>query len=1068
VERRDIEDIYELSPIQQGLLYELVKAPKSGVYVEQMTIDLAGRLDQSAFVDAWQRFVARHTILRTSFHWAESGRPLQVVHRQATLQSETLEWESDTDDEFQARYDAWLFADRMTPFDLGRPPLMRVTLIRRSQDRWRFAWRFSHLVMDGWSFGVAIIDWLSLYRAELHGTAPEAAPVRPYRDYVAWWREHPPSDVDRCYWEQELADYLAPEPLSQGGLRSLPAGEATHAFVDFQLGSLVRQVQGAGGALRVTANTVVQGAWSILLGRYGATADVLTGATAAHRPRELIDAETILGPMIATIPLRARIDPDRGVLDWLQELQLRHARGRQHATFPLPEMQRFKTIAGNLLETTLSNQNVPLPKIALADLDLELTDYTYDGRPHFALSLIVLPGDDMPTRLVYDRQRFGHGFATRLTEQLRELIGEVAADPGARIGELSALTEAERVAFAGQAVRRLPAPTGETVIDMFDARTREAPQSTAVSFAEERLSYSELAERSVRLAARLARDGVGPGDRVGLCLERSPGLIVAILAILRAGAAYVPMSPEHPASRLRYLIEDSEVGAMVTRRDYLGHLPNLNDGGIAAICLDRDLSGDADAHVVQVDDQGGNGYRPDAHSVMYVLYTSGSTGRPKGVPITHGDVQQFLGATFEHLVVSEQDAWSMYHDCGFDVSVLEMWGALTTGGRLVLMSSETAHSADAMLELIQRERVTVLNQTPSAFELLALADECSPVDRCATLRWVIFIGERLDPARLRHWVVRRGDEQPKLVNMFGITETTVASTWRRVTADDVLGANGSPIGMPLSHQRMYLLDDKGRPTPSGVRGELYIAGRSIAKGYLNRPELTAERFGEDPFSPGAETMYRTGDIARRHGDGSFEYIGRSDEQVQVGGVRVEPAEVEAYLLELPGVRQAAVLARPGPRGETRLVAYLAGEASPGALREHLPIFMVPSVVVELKSLPLSRSGKVDRRALPEPPVPADIDRERVAPRTRAEADMAQLVGEVLECTELGVLDDLITLGMHSLDAMRIVVRIRRSWDVELPLKALYAKATVAGLAEAVQKLQTEGGRASCTAATVRS
>jgi len=1064
--RRDIEDIYELSPIQQGLLYEILKAPESGVYVEQMTIDLAGRLDSSAFARAWQRVVARHTILRTSFHWDESGRPLQVVRRQTKIHLEVLDWRADTDGEFQARYDAWLSADRMTPFELGRPPLMRATLIRRSQDRWRFAWRFSHLVMDGWSFGIAVMDWLALYRAERHGAAPDAAPARPYRDYVAWWRERSPSDEDRRYWERELSEYLAPEPLSHGGPRGLPEGEATHAFVELQLGSLARQVQGAAGGLRVTANTVVQGAWSILLGRYSATADVLTGATAVHRPRELIDAETILGPMIATVPLRARIEPDRGVLDWLQALQLRHAQGREHATFPLPEMQRLTTMTGALLETTLSNQNVPLPKIALADLDLELIDYTYDGRPHFALSLIVLPGEDMPIRLIYDRRRFGHGFAAGLAAQLRVLVGEVAADPGASIGELSAVTEAERAAFAGEAARPLPAPTGETVIDMFDARAREAPRSTAISCAEERLSYRELAERSIRLAARLAADGVGPGDRVGLCLERSPELIVAILAILRAGAAYVPMSPDHPTSRLGFLIEDSDVGAIVTRPDHLGRLPDLC-GEIATICLDRDPSGDAATRALRLDDRGRREYRPGARSVMYVLYTSGSTGHPKGVPITHGDVQQFLSATFEHLGVSAQDVWSMYHDCGFDVSVLELWGALTTGGRLVLMSSETAHSADAMLELIQRERVTVLNQTPSAFELLALADERSPVDRCATLRWVIFIGERLDPARLRRWVARHGDERPTLVNMFGITETTVASTWRRVTADDVLGASGSPIGVSLAHQRIYLLDDRGRPTPSGVRGELYIAGRSIASGYLNRPELTAERFREDPFSPGVEAMYRTGDIARRLSDGSFEYIGRGDEQVQVGGFRVEPAEVEANLLELPGVRQAAVLARPGPRGEMRLVAYLAGEASSEALSGCLPAFMVPSVVVELESLPLSRSGKVDRRALPEPPDPADLDCERIAPRTQVEADLAQLVGEILEREELGVLDDLIALGMHSLDAMRIVVRIRRTWDVELPLKVLNAKATVAGLAETVQKLQAEGGRA-CTPAAVRS
>jgi surfactin family lipopeptide synthetase C len=1059
MQRHDVEDIYELSPIQQGLLYELLKAPDTGVYVEQMTGDLVGRLDLGAFERAWQRVVDRHTILRTSFHWGESGKPLQVVHRRAQIALETFDWSAVPDGELEARYDAWLAADRMKPFELSHPPLMRITLIRGSQDRWRFSWRFSHLVMDGWSFGLAIMDWLAHYRAQVRRIAPDPIAARPYRDYVAWWTRNHPSEADHQYWRSELAGFVPPEPLHQEGDSSLPPGSATHAFLDFELGSVAAQAKEIGGERRVTANTVVQGAWSILLSRRSAAADVIAGATTVHRPHELAGAEAILGPLITTLPVRTNVQPDLRVVDWLRELQLRQAAGREHARVPLADIQQLPAVPALLLETTISNQNVPLPTIALADLDLELVDYVYDGRPHFALSLIILPGPSMPMRLVYDRRRFGRGAIAVLAAQLLGLIRAISTDPNTSIDQLPALTHLERAALENEAARALASPTGETVLDMLEKRTLERPEAEAVCAAQGRLSYRELTERAQDLASRLVMEGIGAGDRVGVCLGRSLELIVAIVAILRTGAAYVPLNPEYPVSRLAFLVDDSGVGAILTRREYLERLPDA--GRITVVCINEGAVDRAERQVLESGTRVLEGHGLGPQSVMYVLYTSGSTGRPKGVPITHGDVQQFLTASLEHLQVSEQDVWSMFHDCGFDVSVLEMWGALTTGGRLVVMSPNAVRSADAMLELICEERVTVLNQTPSAFELLSVAEESAPADTCATLRWVIFIGERLDPARLRPWVARHGDERPQLINMFGITETTVASTWRRITVADVCHGSGSPIGVPLSHQRIYLLDDRGRPTQSGARGEMFIAGRSISSGYLNRSELTAERFLTDPFAPAVESMYRTGDLARRCHDGSLEYIGRRDEQLQIGGFRIEPAEVEAALLELPGVRQAAVVARAGPRGELRLLGYVAGEVSAdpmALLSDRLPAFMIPATIVHLDELPLNQAGKVDRRALPQPPQPVHRDGEYATPRTEVEATLVKLVREALELDDLGVFDDLREHAMHSLDVMRIAVRARRTLNVALPLKALYANSTIAALADAVEASRREGLR----------
>lgn len=1041
---RDIEDIYDLSPIQHGLLYETARAPRTGVYVEQMSIHLEGALDPDAFSRAWQQVVDRHPILRTSFHHNDDGAPLQIVHRRATVAVQRLDWHELDGQAFDERYRSWLTVDRLAGFDLARPPLMRIALIERRDRRWTFAWRFSHLVMDGWSFGTAILDWLAHYRATcLRIPPPQTVRPRPYRDYVAWWGQHRPTDADRRFWRTELDGHRPSEPLRIEGDASAGDGEPTHGFEHAELGALGREVAGMAREHQLTANTVVQGAWSILIGRYLGTDDVIAGGTVAHRPRDLPGSETILGPMIVTLPLRVALDAARPVADWLAELQRRQAAAREHAALPLVEIQRAAALNAPLLETSVSYENVPLPEVLLDDVDMRLAGYEYDGRPHFPLTLVILPGDEMPLRLVYDRRRFGDSLATQLVTQLRALLRSIVDAPNSPLGDLDMRAADDRAAFEHAAARPLPPEPDRTVLGRFDEQTVRRGGAEAVACGEERLSYDELARRSRELAGVLVARGVLPGDRVGLCLERSVDLVVGLIAILRAGAAYVPLDPEYPPVRLELLFGASKPGAVVTRSTLVERLPFAPGEGPAVICVDvaRDLAGGVPLPPA-----------PGPGDEMYVLFTSGSTAQPKGVPITHGDVAAMLAATELHIQPRDADVWEMFHSYGFDVSVLELWGALATGGRLVVVPAQTLRSADALVELVRAEQVTITNQTPSSFELFAAAEEDVPGGPPLALRWVILAGERLDPARLAGWIERHGDERPRVVNMFGITETTVVSTWREITAEDVRHATGSPIGTVLEHQRIYVLDERRRPAARGVRGELYVGGRSIARGYLGREDLTAERFVADPFAGGAARMYRTGDVARQCSDGSFEYIGRADDQVQIRGFRVEPAEVEAALRELDGVRQAAVVVRPDRRGEPALVAYVAGELAGGVrdlLADRLPAFVLPAAVVRLDELPRNASGKIDRRALPEPQTAEPGDAGRVAPRNPAEEAMLDIVTRVLGGDAIGVLDELTEHGMHSLAAMRIAIQARRRWGVELTPRALYEGATVASLAAAI-------------------
>ncbi|WP_171064572.1 non-ribosomal peptide synthetase [Actinomadura soli] len=1042
---RDIEDIYELSPIQAGLLYELTRGANTGIYVEQVSVTLAGELDTALFARAWQRVADRHPILRTGFRWRRGGSPLQVVHRRAGLGIEQLDWRDVPDDAWQARYQEWLDADRMRPFDLARPPLMRASLIRRADDTWVFAWRFSHLIMDGWSFGIAIADFLDGYRALHRGTAPLAPPTRPYRDYVAWWRDHP-ADADTAgFWREALDGFEHGDPLGQGG-GTVPPGEATHHFVHLTLPGLAERIQRAAREHRLTAATIVQGAWSVVLARHLGTDEVVTGSTTAHRPRDLTGAAGILGPLIVTLPARCRIDPARPAVDWLRDLQAGQARARERDRVPLVEIQRLAGWDASPIESNVAFENAPLPEVALDDIGLRVLGYAYDGRPHFPLTLVILPGDDMPLRLVYDRRRFDRPAADLLVRHLRTLLESFAAAPGTPLGELPMTTAEERRVLDADAEGDLAEPVADTVLGRLAEQIARDPGAVAVSGGSDRLTYRELDRRAGLIGGRLAALGAGPGRLVALGLRRSTDLIAGMVGALRTGAAYLPLDLAAPPDRLAYLVEDAGADLVLTEKDLLPALPEPARR-LPAVCLEDEPA----AEPVPV-----TGALPAPDDRMYVLYTSGSTGRPKGVPILHRDVAQFMSAVMPEMDAGPDDVWTMFHPYGFDLSVFEIWGALTTGARLHVMTEAEVHSPEAQCELIEAEGVTVLNQTPSAFDLLAEADGLRHAGGRAApcpLRYVVFGGERLDPVRLRPWARRHGVAAPRLVNAYGITETTIISMWYELTEHDVFTRGGSPIGRALRHQRALVADGTGRQVPLGCVGEVHVCGRSISAGYLGRPDLTAERFAPDPAGG---TRYRTGDLARRRADGVLEFLGRNDDQVKIRGFRVEPGEVEAVLAEQAGVTGAAVVARPGPDGAARLVAYVVATPDTVAglgerMRARLPSYLVPSAFVPVGELPRNPNGKVDRRALPDPGRDGARTVPRTEPRTPTERGVAAVVAEVLGAKEIGVLDDLAGHGLHSLGAMRIAMRLRAEWRVEVPLALTRQDVTVASLAELIDR-----------------
>ncbi len=608
-----------------------------------------------------------------------------------------------------------------------------------------------------------------------------------------------------------------------------------------------------------------------------------------------------------------------------------------------------------------------------------------------------------------------------------------------------------------------PRPGTDRLDRRFEVQADLTPAAVAVRLGAESLTYRELDRRADDLAGQLASLGVGRSTRVAIFVERSPAMIVGLLGVLKAGGTYVPLDPAIPADRLRFLLLDSGAPVILTHRSLAGRLPATS---ARVVCLDDpDESVEASSRLPQPARLGAD----DADDVAYVIYTSGSTGVPKGVEVTHRNVARLLDSTQPRYRFTATDVWTMFHSFAFDFSVWEIYGALLFGGRLVIVSHEVSRSPESFRRLLTNEGVTVLNQTPSAFRQLIRADEATGDAEPLALRWVIFGGEALELQSLRPWFDRHGDQAPRLVNMYGITETTVHVTYREINRADLdQGQSASPIGRAIPGWQVYLLDRVGQPVPVGVVGEMFVGGSGVARGYLNRPGLTADRFGPDPIGDAAGArLYRSGDLARRRPDGELEYVGRTDHQVKIRGYRIELGEIEASLARHEQVRESVLLVREDRPGDPRLVAYVVPRTVPGPssseLRQHLkrtlPDYMVPAVFVALPALPLTENGKVDRRALPAPGgARPDLDGAFVPPRNAVEEQVAAIWANVLDLDEVGVHDNFFDLGGHSLLATRAISRIRDAFGVDLPLRPLFENPTVAGLAECVETAGRDGRR----------
>lgn len=1036
----NIQDIYISTPMQRGMLFHGLLAGEENAYVNVTQCNLSGQLDVSAFKEAWKDVVARHDIFRTCFVGFDYDVIHQLVQSHCELSFKHLDWrgEADIADKLSELYQI----ETTMGFDFNKAPLMRWTLVRLSETKYHFIWANHHALLDGWCSSLVFSEVLGHYIKKTGNALDTAlAPSVSYKNYIKWLSDQS-QDSAKNYWKS-VVEHI--EDKTELPMRiNDREGEAEHKLTigenaTEKLIELAKESQ-------LTLNALVQSAWAAVLHYFSGDDEVVFGATISGRPPTLENVESIVGLFINSIPVSAKIHAAMPLSDLFSHLQNMNSESQEFGYFSLSEIQQLSAVSSgsNLFDSLVVFENYPIDQAVAknsAKLPIDIDNVGSFGETNFPLTIVVSNGECLNLKLRYKKGMFADSQIEMIGETLFLAMSRIAnAQITDQVASLK-LSDVTQKLDSLPIVNRLKSyPKEKCLHEIFEEQVEVFSDRIAVSCGGTQLTYKELNQKANQLANLLRTKGVGSESLVALCIDRNEDILVAILAVLKAGGAYVPVDPRYPAAHVSHVLEDSQPTLVITKGEYI------------------DIVSGTECNVVFLDDHSSFSTFPSSNltsvtrpdNLAYIIYTSGSTGKPKGVMIEHHNVVRLMQSTEQHFHFNENDVWTLFHSYAFDFSVWEIWGALFYGGRVAVVNYENSRSPEKLISIINEQGVTVLNQTPSAFYQL-LANLPQHLD-LSSLRYVIFGGEALATEKLTNWFERTTSQKTQLINMYGITETTVHVTFSEVNDTSIAAQS---IGKPLDDLAVYVMNKNSELVPAGVTGEMVVSGGGLARGYLNRPELNSERFVTLTLQDQMVRCYRSGDYCQQDENCNLIYQGRIDHQVKIRGFRIELGEIQHSLLQDPNVENAVVIADEMPAGDKRLVAYVQQKESMpfvefvsemrSFLNERLPPHMIPALFIEVNEFTLTNNGKINTKALPAPTEKSIKLDNYVAPKSEVEIQLCEIWQRVLPVEKVGIKDNFFSLGGDSILAIRITALAKQS-EIDLTLSELFEQQTIERLA----------------------
>ncbi|MDZ8186464.1 MAG: amino acid adenylation domain-containing protein [Nostoc sp. ChiSLP02] len=1047
---KNIEAIYPLSPMQEGMLFHTLYEPESGVYFEQLSFTVRGNLDVSAFEQAWAKVVERHPVLRTLFVWENRTQLLQVVLKKVNLPWTYLDWCSLSPLEQEQQLEVFLESDRNKGFALDKAPLIRCTLIKLAQGTYKFIESSHHILTDGWCLPIIYKEVFAFYKALKIGKDLYLPPTRPYSDYIAWLQQQDKNQAI-AYWQKNLSGFLAPTSLLKSQVLP-PNSQQKKTYEELSLhlsATATATLKSLAQKHRITVSTFVTAAWALLLSRYSGEKDIIFGATVSGRPPTLSGVESMVGLFINTLPVRVQVESESELLPWLLQLQQQQLEREQYSYISLSQIQRLSEVppGTSLFESIVVFENYPEGDNLFSPPDsLQITDMRGIERTNYPLTLEVMLGEELSARITYERdawvglcQGFDTDMIARMGDHFLTLLAGMIDNPRVRLYELPLLTAKQRqqllVEWNDTAKEY---PQDKCIHELFEAVVEQYPDAVAVVFAEKQLTYRELNAWANQLAHYLQTLGVKPEVMVGICLERSLEMIVGLLGILKAGGAYVPLDPEYPQDRLSFMLEDANLSFLVTQQSLLERLPKHQ---AQVVCLDEVCE------QIERNNQDKLTSEVRPFHLANVIYTSGSTGKPKGVMVEHKGLCNLAQAQIETFGLDCNSQVLQFASVSFDASISEILMAFGSGATLVLGTKDSLMPGMPLIERLRDDCITHITLPPSALAVM-------PTEELPSLQTIIVAGEACSIELIKKWSAGRN-----FFNAYGPTEASVCTTIVKCTSKD----EKVTIGCPIANTQVYILDSHLQPVPIGVPGELHIGGVGLARGYLNQRELTNEKFIPNPFSDEPYSrLYKTGDLVRYLDNGNIEYLGRIDNQIKIRGFRIELGEIEAALSQHPAVRETVVVVREDVPAHKYLVAYIVANQDLATtsselrsfLKEKLPNYMIPGAFAILDALPLTPNGKVDRRSLPTPQTAhQQLTTSRVAPRTVVEKTLAQIWCDVLHLEQVSIDDNFFELGGDSIVSIQIISKANQA-GLQLNPKQIFEHQTIAELASVARTTAT--------------